>query len=65
MVDVEGGNNMMYLPLDKLAPAGSSSNMPGNVMSRGLTSQQLREVTDAVTEQLRRDLGSRNTRGGR
>ena len=65
MVDVEGGNNMMYLPLDKLAPAGSSSTMPSNVMSRGLTSQQLREVTDAVTEQLRRDLGSRNTRGGR
>jgi hypothetical protein len=56
---------MMYLPLDKLAPAGGNNAMPGNVMSRGLTSQQLREVTDAVTEQLRRDLGSRNTRGGR
>ena len=65
MVDVEGGNNMMYLPLDKLAPAGGNNAMPGSVMSRGLTSQQLREVTDAVTEQLRRDIGSRNTRGGR
>ena len=65
MVDVEGGNNMMYLPLDKLAPGGGNNVMPGNMMSRGLTSQQLREVTDAVTEQLRRDLGSRNTRGGR
>jgi hypothetical protein len=48
-----------------LAPAGGNNAMPGNVMSRGLTSQQLREVTDAVTEQLRRDLESRNTRGGR
>lgn len=65
MVDVEGGNNMMYLPLDKLAPAAASGAMGGGAMNRGLTSQQLREVTDAVTEQLRRDLGSRTTRGGR
>ena len=65
MVDVEGGNNVMYLPLDKLAPAASSGAMGGGAMNRGLTSQQLREVTDAVTEQLRRDLGSRTTRGGR
>ena len=64
MVDVEGGNNMIYLPLDKLAPAGASGAV-GGAMNRGLTSQQLREVTDAVTEQLRRDLGSRATRGGR
>ena len=65
MVDVEGGNNVMYLPLDKLAPAAASGAMGGGTMNRGLTSQQLREVTDAVTEQLRRDLGSRTTRGGR
>jgi membrane protease subunit HflK len=65
MVDVEGGNNVMYLPLDKLAPAAASGAMGAGAMNRGLTSQQLREVTDAVTEQLRRDLGSRTTRGGR
>ena len=65
MVDVEGGNNMIYLPLDKLAPAGASGAVGGGAMNRGLTSQQLREVTDSVTEQLRRDLGSRTTRGGR
>ena len=65
MVDVEGGNNMIYLPLDKLAPAGASGAVGGGAMNRGLTAQQLREVTDAVTEQLRRDLGSRTTRGGR
>ena len=65
MVDVEGGNNVMYLPLDKLAPAAASGAMGAGAMNRGLTSQQLREVTDAVTEQLRRDLGSRTSRGGR
>jgi membrane protease subunit HflK len=64
MVDVEGGNNVMYLPLDKMAPSAGSGVLPG-AMSRGLTSQQLREVTDAVTEQLRRDLNGRNQRGGR
>ena len=64
MVDVEGGNNVMYLPLDKMAPSAGSGVLPG-AMNRGLTSQQLREVTDAVTEQLRRDLNGRNQRGGR
>ena len=64
MVDVEGGNNVMYLPLDKMGPSAGSGVLPG-AMSRGLTSQQLREVTDAVTEQLRRDLNGRNQRGGR
>jgi hypothetical protein len=34
-------------------------------LNRGISPQQLRDVTDAVTEQLRRDLGSRNGRGGR
>ena len=57
-------NNVMYLPLDKMAPSAGSGVLPG-AMSRGLTSQQLREVTDAVTEQLRRDLNGRNQRGGR
>ena len=64
MVDVEGGNNVMYLPLDKLAPSGGVSN-PGSAVMRGLSPQQLREVTDAVTEQLRRDLSTSSRRGGR
>ena len=65
IVDMEGGNNMMYLPLDKLAPASGNSALPGSALNRGISPQQLRDVTDAVTEQLRRDLGSRNGRGGR
>ena len=64
MVDVEGGNNVMYLPLDKLAPSGGVNN-PGSAVMRGLSPQQLREVTDAVTEQLRRDLSTSSRRGGR
>ena len=64
MVDVEGGNNVMYLPLDKMAPSAGSGVLPG-AMSRGLTSPQRREVTDAGTEPLRRDLNDRNQRGGR
>jgi membrane protease subunit HflK len=64
LVDIEGGNNMMYLPLDKLAPgAGSSSNTrnPRAVLS----DRQLRELTEAVTEQLRRDISNSTRRGGR
>ena len=62
MVDVEGGNNMMYLPLDKLAPAAGSST--GRSMS--IDSSNIRQLTDAVTEQLRRDAAATgNRRGGR
>ncbi|UTW03774.1 FtsH protease activity modulator HflK [Amphritea atlantica] len=51
LVDVEGGNNMMYLPLDKL-----TENRPraatGSSASR-LNSSDLRDVTNQVIEQLR------------
>jgi len=63
MVDVEGGNNMMYLPLDKLAPAAGGSST-GRGMS--IDSSNIRQLTDAVTEQLRRDAAATgNRRGGR
>ena len=63
MVDVEGGNNMMYLPLDKLAE--QSQRRSTNVSN--IDSNTLREITNAVTEQLRRDAASSSTtrRGGR
>ncbi len=49
MVDVEGGNNMMYLPLDKLANQRAAS--------RPMRDQEvdIRQLTDKVVEQLRRD----------
>lgn len=63
MVDVEGGNNVMYLPLDKLAARSGTDQR-----SRGINvdSSNIRELTNAVTEQLRRDAAvSGNRRGGR
>ncbi|MDO6515108.1 FtsH protease activity modulator HflK [Neptuniibacter sp. 2_MG-2023] len=51
LVDVEGGNNMMYLPLDKIMqnrPVSADANSPVR-----LDSQSLREVTDQVVNELR------------
>jgi membrane protease subunit HflK len=65
MVDVEGGNNMMYLPLDKLTERASSRSTNNRLR---LDSNALRELTNAVAEQIRRDeaaSGSRSSRGGR
>ena len=60
MVDVEGGNNMMYLPLDKL---GVKSTGPA-VRDVTIDSSNIRELTNAVTEQLRRDAAAAGTRRG-
>ena len=63
MVDVEGGSNMLYIPLDKLTQqaAGSAGGKGANV-----NASNIRELTNAVTEQLRRDAAASNrTRGGR
>lgn len=63
MVDVEGGNNMMYLPLDKLAGAAATAR---NARDVNVDSSNIRELTNAVTEQLRRDAAATgNRRGGR
>ncbi|MBL6708898.1 MAG: FtsH protease activity modulator HflK [Pseudomonadales bacterium] len=50
MIDVEGGNNMMYLPLDKLGQTTTTVNGATDV-------QNLRREV----EQLRRDLGASRT----
>ncbi len=64
MVDVEGGNNIMYLPLDKLA-AQSAGGVQWCATPK-LNSANIRELTNAVTEQLRRDAAAAgNRRGGR
>ena len=61
MVDVEGGNNVMYLPLDRMTSQGST----GSGREAGVDSATLRELTNAVTEQLRRDAATTTRRGGR
>jgi membrane protease subunit HflK len=61
LIDVEGGNNMMYLPLDKIMqnrPVSGSVDGPVR-----LDSQSLREVTDQVVDQLRQRQSTRS--GGR
>lgn len=64
MVDVEGGNNVMYLPLDKLS--GTSSSGGRKARNLKVDSSNIRELTNAVTEQLRRDAAAAgNRRGGR
>jgi len=63
MVDVEGGNNVMYLPLDKLTEQSQRSS---GVQQLRIDSSNIRELTNAVTEQLRRDAAvSDSRRGGR
>lgn len=61
MVDVEGGNNVMYLPLDKLTPQSQRVTPGGEVR---LDSSHIRELTNAVTEQLRADAAAADGRRG-
>ncbi len=60
VVDVEGGNNLLYLPLDKIV-AESSRAQPRS----GTDSVDIRELAERVYEQLRRDTAGRTSRGGR
>ncbi|MEM9255699.1 MAG: FtsH protease activity modulator HflK [Pseudomonadota bacterium] len=61
MVDVQGGNNIMYLPLDQLATQSAAA---GAARELRIDSSNLRELTNAVTEQIRRDAASVGTRRG-
>ncbi len=64
MVDVEGGNNLMYLPLDKLAGATSGSVQPSSIGAASGT--EFRDLVNRVTEQIRRDIDAQQrSRGGR
>ncbi|GAB3105103.1 FtsH protease activity modulator HflK [Aestuariicella hydrocarbonica] len=57
MIDVEGGNNMMYLPLDKMV--GSSG---GRVGTAKVTPDMIRDISNQVAEQLRRESVTTTTR---
>jgi len=63
LVDVEGGNNMMYLPLDKLAPSGGAKAASGSSRS-GLSERDLRDITERLKQELRRDIEINDTRRG-
>ncbi|TNE79742.1 MAG: FtsH protease activity modulator HflK [Gammaproteobacteria bacterium] len=53
LVDVEGGNNMLYLPLDKIVETGASSSQ-----SSGLRSSDVRSIADEVVNRLKRETHS-------
>ena len=56
LVDVEGGNNMMYIPLDKLTQARSSST------ATEMGSHSINEIADEVIRKLRREQSSTTSR---
>ncbi|OFE13716.1 HflK protein [Pseudohongiella acticola] len=52
LIDVEGGNNMMFLPLDRMMQQAGTGAMGNNVTSLQLNNQQLRELADQVSREL-------------
>jgi membrane protease subunit HflK len=70
MVDVEGGNNMMYLPLDKIVGQGSGSSRVSSggiptTQAVSLDEQDLEDITRRVVERLRREMQTTRRREGR
>lgn len=51
MVDVEGGNNMLFLPLDKIM---SSANTSGSASNDQISPDVLRRINESVTQEVRR-----------
>ena len=62
LVDVEGGNNMLYLPLDRLNQPSASQGSDG---SSALTQQDLSNIANQVTEELNRRVSSARSSSGR
>jgi len=61
LVDVDGGNNVMYLPLDKLARPSGGRTAAGSSRS-GLSERDLRDITERLKQELRRDIDVNDTR---
>ncbi len=59
MVDVEGGNNLMYLPLDRLTQGGGAAGgVAGQEAVRSIADAVLREINDRIAS----GRGTRDTR---
>jgi len=68
LVDVDGGNNMMYLPLDKLVNKSEQGRSLSPARSTGpvrLDDESLRQVTNQVIDQITRQRQVINRREGR
>ena len=59
LIDVEGGNNMMYLPLDKIVSDRSAGSVTS--MRSDASSSDISDLADRVIEEIR----ARNARTGR
>ncbi|HBD13393.1 MAG TPA: FtsH protease activity modulator HflK [Porticoccaceae bacterium] len=55
MVDVESGNNLLYLPLDKIVQRAPASKIGNN---KSLSTSDISIIADEVIEKLRRQSGS-------
>jgi membrane protease subunit HflK len=66
VVDVEGGNNMLYLPLDKIMQqqASNSSSSSSN-QARSLTSADINLITEAVIDRIRNQSSNSQRRESR
>lgn len=62
MVDVEGGNNMLYLPLDKMLEQGAQSPVLGGSGSMRLTQDDIDRISLQVLNNLKRELGATDIR---
>lgn len=62
MVDVEGGNNMLYLPLDKLTQGASSSSGVSRSNIPSMPDYTISEIADEVIKKLRREQSSSRRR---
>ena len=69
LVDVKGGNNMMYLPLDKLMDKKGRTSVTGGTTARSetdsisLSQEELSTLADQVTAEINRRVA--NSRSGR
>ncbi|OMH31819.1 FtsH protease activity modulator HflK [Motiliproteus sp. MSK22-1] len=59
LLDVKGGNNMMYLPLDKIVQSGGGSSQRLSGFSSSLDEASVQEVADEVIDRLRRRQAAR------
>ncbi len=59
LVDVEGGNNMLFLPLDKIVNSAASSSSNAN---NEISPDVLRRINERVTEEVRRSQSNSNSR---
>jgi modulator of FtsH protease HflK len=61
LIDVEGGNNMMFLPLDRLLSEATDA-APATNPRMQLNSQQIRDLADQVSREINSQSGSDRAR---